>query len=266
MTRSLIIGLVLTSAFLLCSVNTPAGEPRKPTSEEKPKIGPDDDAKTVARKAIQALGGEKAVTRWKCGRVRYVQDVAGLPGGKTAFTIEDTFQYPEFSRRVVEGKIGEEKRTAIYVIDGDKMWVKDRSSPTEELTNPGPERSLHPFALYAELSPLLEPDVRLKRIPGPKINDRETVGLRADFDETESGEFFFDPRNALPVRTRRVLRDPAEETPIVLSADLGDFKPIGGMPFPMSIQGKQGDRVVLNVKILELKFAKSFPKKLFAKP
>jgi hypothetical protein len=241
-----------------------AGPAAEAPSEPALKAG--DDARTILAKAVKAHGGEKALSCWNCGYLKYTTRGGVVPAPLGEVTVEDTFQLPGHFKRVTRMDAGGTRRRTVYVINHGKGWIKKDNAPVQPIGNNITERTEHEFAGFCNPAPLMEAGVRLTRLGAEKVSGKEAVGIRARSDRLGEVDFYFGAQTGLLVKSRKELPAAGTDRPSVMEAFLDDYQSVQGIQVPMRITGTQDGRTNLDVTLIEARFADRFDESTFARP
>jgi hypothetical protein len=231
-----------------------------------PVLKADDNARTIVNKAVQAHGGEKSFTRWSCGYLKYKTKGGVVPTQLGEVTVEDTFQLPGHFKRVTRMDAGGKELLMVFVVNHGKGWTKRGDAPAEPIDNNFTEKTEHPFAGFCNLSLLTDAGIRLTKLGVEKINGMEAMGIRAQSEKLGEVDFYFGSQSGLLLRSKKMLpgADPAK--PSVMEASLDDYKDVQGTKVPMRIKGAQDGKAILDVTLIDARFADKFEESTFAKP
>jgi hypothetical protein len=240
----------------------------KPALQTRPEpvLTADDDAKTVIEKAVKAHGGEKAFSRWKCGYVKYKTRGGIVPDQVGEVTVEDTFQLPGHFKRVTRVDTGGKELVIVFVVNHGKSWTKKGDGPSAPIDNDVTERPVHSFAGFCNLAPLTEAEVRLTKLGEEKIGGRQAMGVRVQSDKLGEVDFYIGSQTGLLLKLRKSLPSAEPERPTVVETFLDDYKDLQGAKIPMRIQSWQDSELILDVTLIDVKFAERFEDSTFAKP
>jgi hypothetical protein len=236
-----------------------------PKTRSEPVLKVDDDAKSVISKVLKTHAGEKAFSRWSCGYLKYKTKGGVVPAEFGEVIVEDTFQLPGHFKRVTRMVVrGNELRTT-YVVNHGKGWTKKGNSPAEPIENNFTEKTEHPFAGYSNLAFLTEADVQLTKLRTGKIAGKQTIGIRA---RSELGEVdcYFGSQTGVLLKFRKSVPGPDPDTPSVMETFLDDYKDVQGTQVPMRIKVAQDGSPILDVTLIDVRFANKFKESVFAKP
>ena len=255
----LVVLACLTVLFTGCGASAPTG-PRSLV------IAADDDGKAIFDKGVQALGGADKLPRWNIGAIKYKATGSGEAAGAAEAVVEDTFQLPGRFKRVARIKRGGEEKTITVVVRDGKGWEKKGDAEVREAANDAADKKEHPFAVFANLRPMLEPDVKLIRAGEMDVNGTPCQIVRVDSPRLDPLALFFDKNTALLLKTRKTIERPGSPLPSVVDTYLSDYKDVNGALVPMRIKGFQGDKAILDVNLLEVRFPDKIDDAEFAKP
>jgi hypothetical protein len=110
-----------------------------------PVLNPDDDARTIARKALKAYGGEKTFSRWRCGQIKYRTRGRILPPQPGEAVVEDTFQLPGHFKRVARSGPEGNRVTMVFVLNHGKGWTRAGDAPAKPTMNDFTTKGQHPL-------------------------------------------------------------------------------------------------------------------------
>ncbi len=231
----------------------------------EPLLKVDDDAKTVIDKAVKIYGGEKVFSRWNCGYVKYKTKGGIIPPQLGEVTVEDTFQLPGHFKRVTLVPASGRELQTVFVVNHGKAWTKHGDAPAEPGDNDFTEKTEHPFAGFCNLVPLTEKGIRLTKLGEKIIDGRKAMAIRVQSDKLGDVDFYFGSQTGLLLKSSKSL--PAEgEKRSVVESYLDDYKDVQGGKVPMRIKGMQDGRVILDVTLIDVKFAEKLEDSTFAKP
>jgi hypothetical protein len=234
-----------------------------------PILFPTDTPTTLLDKAIAALGGEKRLTRWRCGRVKYVARSQTIPGlDKKPSTVEEYFQLPGRYKRIAEVGTGERRHTATFLVNGDEGWEilpDGTTKPLPAIAIATVFRFEHPFADFYNLTRLRAPYFRLEVRGETVIDGRSAIVLHAEADISNPMDYAFDRATGLLLKSTRHLIQPSggEKT---IEIFLGDYRDLGGGVVPLHILGRSEGKVLLDFTILELELLEQLDDSVFAVP
>lgn len=240
----------------------------RPGADERaqPVLQEDDDAKTIVAKAVKAYGGKKAFSRWNCGYVKYKPKGGILPAQIGEVTLEDTFQLPGHFKRITRVTANGKELVMAFVVNHGKGWKKRGNEPAEAIDNEFTKRTEHPFAGFCNLTALTEAEVRLTKLKKAKVDGKEAIGVQAQSEKLGKVDFYFSSKTGLLLKTSKFLPSADPDKPTVMDTYLGNYKEVQGGKIPMRIKGFRNDKVIVEVDLIDVKFADKFDESVFAKP
>jgi hypothetical protein len=261
--RPVAILMTLLSPFFLIGCQRSQNSSKEPSLPARPEpiLKIEDDAGTVVNMAIKAHGGEKAFSRWSCGYLKYKTKGGVVPAQAGEVILEDTFQLPGYFKRVTHTNTGGKESLMVFVVDHGKGWSKRDDAPAEPIDNDFTERTEHPFANFYNLVRLTDAGIRLT-----KLGAEEAIGIHVQSDKLGEVDFYFDSQTALLLKTKKTLPNPDGERPSIMEVYPDHFKDIQGMQVPMQINGSQNGTAVLDIALIEARFADKFEASTFARP
>lgn len=254
--------------FLVGCQNSREPQKAEPPSEVRPQpiLQADDDAKTILSKAVKAYGGKKAFSRWNCGYLKYKSKGGIVPTSIGEVTLEDTFQLPGHFKRITRTKANGTELVMSFVVNNGKGWKKRGDEEAEPIENTFTNRTEHPFAGFCNLTPLTEAGVQLTKLGNEKIDARQTVGLRAKSAKLGEVDFYFDLETGLLLKSRKSLPTATPDKRAVMESFLDNYKEVQGGQVPMRIKGIRDGKIILDVRLIDVKFADKIEEGKFAKP
>jgi hypothetical protein len=223
------------------------------------------EPKAIVAKALQALGGEEKLSRFKAatwkakGTFHFGQDVE--------FTGEWSAQPPEQLRNVLKFDNSGMIFTRVQVINGDKGWVTMRGKAQEMNAQQLAEAKEELYAGWvATVVPLTDPAFTLTVLPEARVGDRAAVGVRITHKGHRDVSLFFDKENGLPVRTLRRVHDMMSNQDVDQETLLSDYKDFGGVQHSAKSVVRRAGRDLVDLEITEFKPLEKLDERVFAKP
>jgi hypothetical protein len=263
----LAVGTICSALIVGCDGSHPASKTgSSPKMQAEPVIQLSDDARTIITKAIKAHGGDKAISRWRCGEVRYRAGGAAIPLEGVETTMEETFQFPGHFKRVVRMSAGGQTTVQIFVNSDGKVWIKKGDGATEVRDNDFANRTEHLFANFVSFIRINESEAQFVKLDEAAIHNHVAVGVRAKFEQTPPIDLFFDKQTGLLVHSKQIAPKSGRDEPVQLEAYLDDYREVQGGMVPMRMWNLQDGKKLTDVTIIELKFRDQFEESTFAKP
>lgn len=257
---------IMVAAWCLTGGTTTHGQTAAKPPMAPPVLHSEDNAATILDKALKAHGGKPAFSRWNCGYLKYTTKGGIVPAVFGEVTVEDTFQLPAHFRRMVHAVVLGKDMKMIFVDNQGKGWTKKGDAPAEPTEKNFTEWLEHPLAGFANLSPLMDADVRLTRLKPERIAGKDTIGLRVESARLGAVDCYFDTRTGLLTGSRKLGALPGEQKQSVMETILDDYRVIQGYPVPFSCKATQDGRAMLDFVFLEVRFADKIDPAPFAKP
>lgn len=232
----------------------------------QPVLTDGDDARTIIANVVAAHGGEHAAARWRCGYVKYRTTGGILPAQLGVCIVEDTFRLPgRFSRVTRMDAEGRDVRM-VWVVNDGKGWSRFDNGPVTPFDNNITDRREHPFADFCRTTAIAQPEVQVTKLGSVQIEGRPTVGVRVASAQLVDSEMWFSAQTGLLVLVRKTLPADNPAGPGVVETTLGEYAHVQGAPIPMLIKATRDGKIMLEVKLMEVRFAEKFDDSVFSKP
>jgi hypothetical protein len=187
--------------------------------------GDNADPQAIIRKAIQAMGGEEKLGRYKANVTKGKCTFYGM-GRPIACTGEWYVQLPKQLKAVYQMDMGGKTATRIEVITKDQGWTvmggKLRALPPEQLAEIYEGMEAH---YVLTLLPLKDSACRLSLIGDSEVEGRPTAGLKVSRDGHRDVRLYFDKERGylLKMQTRVKGMAGREEEEETVYGDYQDF-------------------------------------------
>ena len=229
-------------------------------------LSADDPPEKVYQKIFAAYGGQKALDRWKCGRLKYELISNELQPSQTVVT--ETFWVPGRSRtefrETGEGRtklkvFGSNGHTDWMVDDGGRVAVRPALS-IRQTDHAQLIRFYHPFYILRSGDALAIKGVEVRPDGG-----RDLV-LTVDDSKPELGECRVDMKTKLLQNYRAVMEDQASGQAGPGRYEYSDYQQTEGGPFPGRLTMFHGDRKGLEYRFVSVEFKEDFEPIAFKPP
>jgi hypothetical protein len=224
-----------------------------------------EDAAAILEKAIKAHGGAEALAR-AAQSVRKGGGTITSADQDLSFTDEFVCQLPERLRLTVDVANDKQKARFLVVINGKKGW-ETSGGIADELTEArlGEEKD-EAFAQWVALVYPLKKDagIELATLPGKKVNERQTVGLKVTKKDMPEIRLFFDADTGLLLKMERKARIYGKEMDRDYLFD--DYKETDGGKLPMHISQTLNGKKFIDLKVSSYEFPKQIEESTFSKP
>lgn len=224
-----------------------------------------DAARAIIERAVKAHGGQEALAHVRADKVKFKGSLA-LRGHTVPFVAETTMQLPAQYRHVIEIN-DDEKKTILYVINGDKMYVAVNGQPQKlDAASLTEIRAGMELQRAQRLLPLLEDkSYQLAVLEEIKVNDRPAVGVRVTGRGRKELRLYFDKEYGLLVRGEFHLDD-GKGKQVRQHYFYGDFKDIGGYKRFTRVKAYRDAKMVMEAELLDAKTFDKIDETEFAKP
>jgi hypothetical protein len=225
-----------------------------------------DAARAIIERAVKAHGGEEALARIQADRVKFKGSLV-LRGHSVPFVDETTMQLPSRYKHLIEINDGTTKKTILYIINGDKMYVTvDGQTVKPDAATLTEIRNGMELQRAARLLPLLkDKSYQLSVSDEIKINDRPAVGVRVSGRGRQEMRLHFDKEFGLLVRGEIQLDD-GKGKKIRQHYFFGNFKEIGGYKRYTKVRAYRDGKSIMEAEMLDAKILDKVDETEFAKP
>jgi hypothetical protein len=223
------------------------------------------DPKAIIQKAIDAMGGEEKLARYKGSVTKGKCTFYGM-GRPIACTGEWYVQLPRQLKAVYQMDMGGKKATRIEVVSKDRGWTvmggKLRPIPPEQLAEIYEGMEAH-YALT--LLPLKDPTYRLAFLGESEVQGQPTVGLKVSKDGHRDVLLYFDKEHGylLKMQTRVKGMGGTEQDEETIYGDYHDFD---GVRSYKKMTTKRDGKPFLESEANEYKAFERLPDSTFDKP
>lgn len=224
------------------------------------------DCKPLLDKAIQALGGEEALSKLKAAAWK-VKGKLNIMGNESEFESQTVAQGIDHYKTTFEGQFGENKFKAVTVFARDKGWRQfaGMSMPLDKMAIESERRNVALQILPIVVAPLKGKEYKLEKIADEKVNDKPAPGIKVTGPEGGYFKLYFDAESGLPVRqTAKVFNFTGEE--VTQETNYSDYKKMGGIQKATKAVVKQNGVKLLEQEIIEFKPLDDVEADAFAEP
>lgn len=227
---------------------------------------PPDEARGIIERAIKVHGGEDALGRVQADRVKFKGNLV-LRGHTVPFVDETTMQLPGRYKHMIEINDGTNRKTILYIINGDKMYVTvDGQTVKPDTATLSEIRNGMELQRAARLLPLLkDKSYQLSVTDEIKINDRPAVGVRIGGRGRKEMRLHFDKELGYLVRGEIQLED-GKGKKIRQHYFFGNFKQIGGYKRYTKVRAYRDGQLIMEAEMLDVKILDKVDETEFAKP
>jgi hypothetical protein len=230
-----------------------------------PAARADEAAEKVIKKAVEAHGGEKALTTMKAGEMTMTANMS-MMGLDLEFAGKAAYAFPDKFKTTLDGEVMGQKLAIVQLVNGDKvkMSVNGMDIPVEEKM----KDELKQAVTTQEISmivPLLEnKKYTLKAGKDAKVGDAEAAVVSVSAKGMKDIKLFFDKKTGLLVRMQRQGLDPMGENEVDEVTDMTDYKKVDGIQTPMTIKTMHDGKAFMTMKLSSVKYYEKLEAKRFA--
>jgi hypothetical protein len=225
----------------------------------------DDEAEKVIKKAVEAHGGEKALTKMTAGEMT-IKSSMNVMGVEVEFAGEILYALPDKFKTSLEGDVMGQKIALSQVVNGDKvkMTVMGMAVPVEDKQKDEMKQGVAMYQM-SSLVPLLDKTrFTLKAGKDATVGEEEAAVVTVTAKGIKDTKMFFSKKTGLLVRTQRQGLDPTGANEVDEVSDLSDYKKVDGIQTPMTLKTTHDGKPFMTMKVTEVKYhekleAKKFP-------
>jgi outer membrane lipoprotein-sorting protein len=231
-------------------------------------VGRADDAaaRATVDKAVQALGGEAKLAKFKAATGKLKGTFHGL-GAPLAFTGETAYQGPDQERFALEATVDGEKLVFISVLNRDKGWTKLNDDVDEMGKDELADAQEEAYANWVTtLLPLKDKEFKLTSLGESKVESRSVLGVKVSRKGRRDVKLHFDKETGLPVKVEARVKDDDTGMEVTEETLLSDYKEIEGTKHPMKFTVRRDGKVYLEAELSDYKPVEKLDDNVFAKP
>lgn len=230
------------------------------------QAAPEQEARAIIQKAIQALGGEGPVAKLQCVRMK-AQGSLEIEGNQGTFTLEFVIHNPGRVKMDMDITSGNAKINLIRVRNRDHGWetingqaVEPKPRQTTEIQAWG-----HLFEVRGLLPLLKDKAYTLSPLGEIQVNGRPAIGVKVTAKGQTDIDLYFDKASMLLVKSVRWSLTPTAKE-VTLETLYSDYKESDGLKQPMKHQLRHDGRKFIDMEVTEIRFVDKIDAEEFAKP
>ncbi len=227
---------------------------------------PDQEARAVIQKAVQALGGDTAAARLQTMRTK-AQGSLSLNEQSATFAVEFTTHSPGRARMDMEISVGDAKINLTRARNGDQAW-ETINGQTHDLDPRQKAEILAWGRLFdaRNLLPLLKDKAyTLAPLGEIQVNGRPAVGVKVSAKGQTDLDLYFDKTTMLLVKSARWSLTPAGKE-VSLEILYSDYKDSDGVKQPMTHRLLHDGKKFIDMEVTEVRLVDKIADEEFAKP
>jgi outer membrane lipoprotein-sorting protein len=227
----------------------------------------DADLKAILRKAIEAHGGEKNLSKFKAVITKFKGSMEFM-GGTIDVNGETSLQKPDKVKNVMKLEIKGKTYEVITVFNGAKLWV-NTAGQTKEIDD---EKILKAAReeMQAEgpgsFADFLKPPYKLSAIGDVKVKGKDAIGIRISKKGQKDISMFFDKKTFLNVKTEMRTLDPMTGQEVSQEKFILGYQDKNGMKTPKRVELVKDGKAFMKLEILEYTPFEKLDDSVFAKP
>lgn len=224
-----------------------------------------DDARAIIDKAINALGGEARLARYKARQNKtrgLLHSLGGVP-----FTQEVFYQSPNQIKEVLRAGAEGKEVTITTALNGDKGWMQadGPAQPLNERVLAELKETAH-LRLVCRCTVLKDRAYQLSLLGDFPIDNRPTVGIRVSTRGYRELQLYFDKELGLLVKTERLGLNPQTGKPFREEAYYKDWKAIEGIVTPTRVVVYHDGQRFMEAEAYDIRYLEKLDDRMFAKP
>jgi hypothetical protein len=229
------------------------------------RAGDSTEPRAVIRKAIQAMGGEEKLEKYKAsvmkGKCRFYGN-----GRPIECDAEFSQQLPRQIKASYVMHMGDKTMTRVDVHNGDKGWIMMGGKTKPITADHAAEITEGLEALYAAtLLPLKNPEYHLSSLGETRIGDRPAIGVKVARQGHRDVLLYFDTEQGylLKLQVRVKGMDGREVDQETFYSDYQDFDAVRSFKKELT---KRDGKVFLETEVTGYKLLEKLPDSVFNKP
>lgn len=224
------------------------------------------DLKAFVRKAIEAHGGEKILTKYQSGSSKY-KGTMHILGQKADVVAENFLQKPDKFRSAMTLDFGGKSFDLITVFDGKKLWVNvagnTKEIDDEKTVNDTRESLLVEGGGLVEI--LKDPYV-LSAIGDVKVKGKDTFGIRVSKKGQRDISYYFDKKTHLVAKTETRSYDSMSGQEVTQEKFITEYQDKDGFKIGKRVEILKDGQEFMEIEITEIRMVEKLDESLFARP
>ncbi len=227
---------------------------------------PEQEARAVIQKAVQALGGEKPVAKLQTMRMK-AQGSLEINGLQGTFTLEFTVHSPGRAKMDMEITSGDAKINLTRVRNGARGWEIINGNPVALHPRQPAEVQAwgHLFEVRSLLPLLKDKSYTLSPLGEIKVDGRPAVGVKVTTKGQTDIDLYFDKATMLLVKSARWSVTPTGDE-VTLETFYSDYKESDGVKQPMKHRLLHNGKKFIEMEVTEIRLVDQIDAAEFAKP
>lgn len=224
------------------------------------------EPREIIEKAVQALGGEEKLTKFKAGATRTKGTIEVMGG--LAFTQQISAQLPSQFKEAIELDVNGQKVTVTTVFDGAKGWlsINGQVRDAEDKLLTELKEAAHMMRVGRLSSLVKDKTCELSTLGEIKIDGKDAVGVRVSSKGYRDINIYFDKKTDLPVKIERRVLDLSSQQEVNEEKFIIEYQEKDGMKIAKKVLVLRDGKKLMDVEVVEVKFMEKMDDSEFAKP
>ena len=221
----------------------------------------------IIRDVVARHGGQEALSRWRCGSIRYTAEGDSVPLNGIATTTE-TFEFPGSFRRSVTVKSagGSNLSQMLFIINPKESWMIINGGQPVANGRAFADRDHHSFADVISVARLEDFVENITKGEVVEFGGSPLPKLTVSVEQAKPIEYFISIKTGLLAMLSKRGTDPTTGRELRMVTSFSDYKTVDGSPVPMTFSSTSDGRPVLSVRIESVEFRESHPPDTFELP
>jgi outer membrane lipoprotein-sorting protein len=225
----------------------------------------DEDPRRILDKAIQAMGGEAKLAKWKAVTFKSSGKFYGFGGDAAPYKGEWALEPPDRCRVSMEGEGQGVSYRFVIVCNGDHGWFKNGDNTLAMDKNQLAEQHQE---LYEEwittLLPLKDKDYKLTPLADIQVDRKPAVGFQVSSKGHKDVSLYFDKETGLLVKTEGQIKEQGKD--VKQESFLSGYEEIQGIKYPTKQRVTRAGQLFLEGTMTDVKFLEKLEEKALEKP
>ncbi len=225
------------------------------------------DLKAVLRKAIEAHGGAKLLTKYQGATAKF-KGTMQFMGNEAAIAGTVNFQKPHTLKNATKMDINGKNIELTQVFDGKKFWMSIMGK-TMEITDEKIVKELKE-SLQTEgaagFTAFLEMPYELSPIGEVKVKGKDAIGIRVSKKGQRDFSLFFDKKTHLVVKSETRAYDPVSSEEVTQEKFIIGYQDKQGMKVAKRIEIIKDGKAFMDMEITDVHAVEKLDDAMFMKP
>jgi hypothetical protein len=226
-----------------------------------------DDLKAILRKAIEAHGGEKLLTKYQAGSSKFKGKIKIL-NMDADMSGETMFQKPDKLKNAITLNIMNKEIDIVQVFDGKTFWVSIMGK-TMEIKDDKIVKEMRE-TLRAEgggsFVDMLKGGYDLSSVGDVKVKGKDAVGILVKKEGQRDITYFFDKKTFLVVKSEQRTLDGMSGQEYTQEKFITEYQVKDGLKVGKRVEIRKDGEEFMDIQILDVRIVEKFDASNFAKP